>query len=136
MSGAGVVLLAFSPMPLSAGLGPGGVKGAVVHIVAAVVLAGVGTFFIICQVKNRLVVVDDGLTYRYTLRTRHIAWPDVQSVGTMPVPGMGEWWWLQIQTPCGQTPIKSVKGRRKYVEGVAAEISALAADRRSNSPGA
>lgn len=130
----GVLFLVVSPTPLSGGPGKGGTAGWVLGIVVAVAMAGIGLGIIVCQVSNRLLVADDGLTYRYNLRTRHVGWPDVQSVGTTPAKSMGSWWWLQVQTPGGETPIKSVMGTRKYVGGVAAEISALAADRRSDSP--
>jgi hypothetical protein len=123
----GLLFLACSPGPLLGGPGKGGTAGEVLGVLVAILLAGFGLAAIVFQASNRLRVAADGLTYRYNLRTRSIPWSAVLSVGVMPAQSLGSWWWLQIQTPDKQTPIKSVMGTRKYVKRVAAEINALIA---------
>jgi|HubBroStandDraft_5_1064220.scaffolds.fasta_scaffold236520_1 hypothetical protein len=123
----GLLFLACSPGPLLGGPGRGGTVGEVLGVFLAIVLAVFGLAMIVFPISNRLLVAADGLTCRYNLRTRRIPWSDVLSVGAMPAQSLGSWWWLQIQTPARQVPVKSVMGTRKYVERVAAEINGLIA---------
>lgn len=102
--------------------GKGGVAGQILGVFVALLVAGIGLAAIMTGVSTRLVVSGEGLTWRYNLRSRHIAWPDIQSVS---VGFAGGWACLQIDMVHGMpTLIRSVTGTNRCVESIAADIRA------------
>lgn len=74
------------------------------------------------QLASRLVVTEQGLTWRYLTRTRSIAWAEIQDVLLVPASGLGPWYSPSIKASDRLIRINSVIGPRRYTESIVTEI--------------
>jgi Bacterial PH domain len=85
LSGMALIGLSIAIHPGSAGhsgTAPG-------YIAFGGVIVAVFIFLVVCQLTNRLVVTEQGLTWRNMMRVRTVAWADVQDVLTVRASGVG-----------------------------------------------
>jgi hypothetical protein len=90
------------------------------YIAFGIVIAVLCIFIVTGQLASRLVVTADGLTWRVWLRTRSIAWPDIQDV--LVVPGSGGWYSPGVKVDGKLTRINAVNGSRRYTERIVTAI--------------
>jgi Bacterial PH domain len=96
-------------------------------------IAALFLFMIVAQVASRLVVTEEGLTWRSMVRTRSIAWDDIQDVVVVPAASMGPWYSPAVKTGGRLVRINSVIGPRRYTgRVVAAVVAATASGQRTD----
>ncbi|HEY2638267.1 MAG TPA: PH domain-containing protein [Streptosporangiaceae bacterium] len=91
-------------------------------VTVGVLFAAAGVAIFLNQVKSRLVVGDEGLTYGNLFRTRRIGWADVHGVEVCSGNSLGPWYSARVDTGMGRVRINSVLGTRSHLELVAAAI--------------
>lgn len=121
------VSIAVQPDARHPGTAPG-------YIACGSVIAALFLSMIVVQLTARLVVTAQGLTWRSMMRTRSIAWHDIQDVLVVPASSMGRWYSPAVKTEGRLMRINSVIGPRRYTEHVVAAV--VAAWAASQHPGA
>jgi Bacterial PH domain len=79
-------------------------------------------FMTVGQLMSRLIVTEHGLTWRNFLRTRSVAWTDVQEVLVVPANALGRYYSPSIKAAGRSIRINCVIGPRRYTEAVVAAI--------------
>jgi hypothetical protein len=74
------------------------------------------------MIVSRLIVTRHGLTWRYYLRTRSIAWADIQDVLVVPGNAVGRYYGPGIKTDGRLIRVSSVIGPRRYTETIVTAI--------------
>lgn len=97
---------------MGAGTAPG-------YIAFGSILAAACIFMIFGQ---RLIVSERGLTWRSFLRTRSIAWSDIQDVLVVPANAVGRYYSPGIKADGRWMRINSVIGPRRYTETIVTAI--------------
>lgn len=92
------------------------------YIVFGSVLAAVLMLMLAGQLASRLVVTEQGLSWRYMTRTRSIAWAEIQDVLVVPASSLGPWYSPGIKANDRLVRINSVIGPRRYTESIVTEI--------------
>ena len=90
------------------------------YIAFGTILAAFCMFFAVVQVSSRLVVTGDGLTWRVWLRTRSIAWADIQDV--LVVASFRGWYCPGVKADGKLVRINAVVGPRRYNERIVTAI--------------
>jgi Bacterial PH domain len=99
----------------NAGTAPG-------YIAFGSILAAACIFMIFGQLVTRLIVSEHGLTWRSFLRTRSIAWSDIQDVLVVPANALGRYYSPGIKAGGRWIRINSVIGPRRYTETIVTAI--------------
>ncbi len=92
------------------------------YIAFGSVLAALIILLLAGQLASRLVVTEQGLTWRYLARTRSIAWAEIQDVLVVPASGLSPWYSPGIKASGRLIRINSVIGPRRYNERIVTEI--------------
>jgi hypothetical protein len=92
------------------------------YIAFGSILAAVVVFMIVGQLMTRLIVTEHGLTWRSFLRTRSIAWSDIQDVLVVPAKALGRYYSPGIKVDGRRMRINSVIGPRRYTETIVTAI--------------
>lgn len=108
---------------LSISIQPGNHPGtAPGYIAFGAVIVAVFFLLIVCQLTNRVVVTEQGLTWRNMMRTRSVTWPEIQDVQTVTAASAGPWYSPAIRANGKLIRISSLIGPRRYTESVVTEI--------------
>ena len=91
-------------------------------------------FFVVCQLTNRLVVTEQGLTWRNMMPVRTVAWADVQDVLTVRASGVGLWYSPAVRANGELIRIGSVIASRRRVESIVTDIRSTCAGARTTTP--
>ena len=110
--------LSIAIQPGSAGH-PGTAPG---YIAFGGVIVAVFIFLIVCQLTNRLVVTPQGLTWRNMMRTRSVAWADVQDVLTVRASSVGRWYSPAVKANGKLIRINSVMASRRGIDSIVTDI--------------
>ncbi|HUA42518.1 MAG TPA: PH domain-containing protein [Streptosporangiaceae bacterium] len=97
------------------------------YIACGSVIAALFLFMIVALLASRLVVSAEGISWRSVVRTRSIAWDDIQDVVVVPASSVGPWYSPAVKTDGRLVRINSVIGPRRYAEGVVAAVVAARA---------
>jgi hypothetical protein len=92
------------------------------YIAFGSILAAAFVFLIFGQLTTRLIVTEHGLTWRNFLRTRSIAWSDIQDVLVVPAKALGRYYSPGIKADGRWMRINSVIGPRRYTETIVTAI--------------
>jgi hypothetical protein len=92
------------------------------YIAFGTVLAAFCIFLMVCALAERLVLTEQGLTWRHMLRTRNIAWASIQDVLVVPAASAGHWFSPAVKADGRLIRINSVLGSRRYIENVVTAI--------------
>ena len=92
------------------------------YIAFGSILAAVLVFMIVVQLMARLIVTEHGLSWRSFLRTRSIAWSDIQDVLVVPAKSIGRHYSPGIKVDGKWMRISSVNGPRRYTETIVSAI--------------
>jgi Bacterial PH domain len=92
------------------------------YIAFGIIITALCIFAVTSQLTSRLVVTPEGLTWRVMLRTRSIAWADIQDV--LVVPGSRGWHSLGVKAEGKLMRINAVIGSRRYTERIVTAIRA------------
>lgn len=92
------------------------------YIAFGSVLAALLILLLAGELASRLVVTEQGLTWRYVTRTRSIAWAEIQDVLVAPAASLGPWYSPGIKASDRLIRINSVIGPRRYTESIVTEI--------------
>jgi hypothetical protein len=92
------------------------------YIAFGSILVAAGVFMIVVQLMARLIVTEHGLAWRSFLRTRSIAWNDIQDVLVIPAKSIGRYYSPGIEVGGRLMRISSVVGPRRYTETVVTAI--------------
>jgi Bacterial PH domain len=92
------------------------------YIAVGAVIVAACIFLIVGQLTNRLLVTEPGLSWRNMMRTRNVAWADVEDVRMVSAASAGPWYSPAIRVNGKLIRISSVIGSRRYVERVASDI--------------
>jgi hypothetical protein len=116
--------------------GPAGHPGtAPGYIAFGSVGAAIFILMIVGQLASRLVVTEEGLTWRIMTRARSVAWADIQDVLVVPTNALGLYYSPGVKANGRLMRINSVIGPRRYTRQVVAEIrQAWAASLAANAP--
>jgi hypothetical protein len=119
----GLTLMAVIGVSIAIDPGDAGQSGTAPGYIAcgSVVAAGC-ILLIVGQFASRLVVTEQGLTWRYFLRTKSIAWADVQDVLTVPASAAGRYYSPGVKAGGRLIRINCVIGQRRYTESIVAAI--------------
>jgi hypothetical protein len=90
------------------------------YIACGIIIAALCISIVTGQLTSRLVVTADGLTWRVWLRSRSIAWTDIQDV--LVVPGSGGWYSPGVKADGKLIRINAVTGSRRYTERIVTAI--------------
>jgi hypothetical protein len=118
MSAMALIGLSIAIQPGSAGH-PGTAPG---YIAFGGVIVAVFVFLIVCQLTNRLVVTEQGLTWRSMMRTKSVAWADVQDVLTVTASSVGRWSSPAVKANGKLIRINSVIASRRRIESIVTDI--------------
>ena len=77
---------------------------------------------IVVQLMARLIVTEHGLSWRSFLRTRSIAWSEIQDVLVVPAKAIGRYYSPGIKVDGKWMRISSVAGTRRYTETIVTAI--------------
>src|SRR5271165_1481140 len=88
-------------------------------------------FLIVCQLTNRLVVTEHGLTWRNMMRTKSVAWAGIQDVRMVTAASPGPWYSPAVEANGKLIRISSVIGSRRYTESIVADIRSTWAQARA-----
>jgi hypothetical protein len=92
------------------------------YIAFGSILAAVFVFMIVVQLMARLIVTEHGLSWRSFLRTRSIAWSEIQDVLVAPAKSIGRCYSPGIKVDGKWMRISSVNGPRRYTETIVSAI--------------
>ncbi|MBO0822264.1 MAG: PH domain-containing protein [Actinobacteria bacterium] len=92
------------------------------YIAFGSVLAALLILLLVGELASRLVLTEQGLTWRYVTRTRSIAWAEIQDVLVVPASGLGPRYSPGIKADDRLIRINSVIGPRRYTERIVTEI--------------
>jgi hypothetical protein len=92
------------------------------YIAVGSILAAVAVFMIVVQLMARLTVTEHGLAWRSFLRTKSIAWSDIQDVLVVPAKTIGRYYSPGIKVDGRWMRISSVIGPRRYTETIVTAI--------------
>jgi hypothetical protein len=92
------------------------------------------TFAFVGELTSRLAVTDHGLTWRYWMRTKSVAWADIQDVIVMPAASFGPWCSPGVRTAGRLMRINSVIGPRRYTEKIVTAIRETRSQARNATP--
>jgi Bacterial PH domain len=92
------------------------------YIAFGSILVAAFAFMIVGQLTTRLIVTEHGLTWRNFLRTRSIAWSDIQDVLVVPAQALGRYYSPGIKADGRWMRINSVIGPRRYTETIVTAI--------------
>ena len=92
------------------------------YIAFGSILVAAGVFMIVVQLMARLVVTGHGLSWRSFLRTRSIAWGDIEDVLVVPAKAVGRYYSPGIEVGGRCLRIDSVIGPRRYTETIVSAI--------------
>jgi hypothetical protein len=109
------VSIAIQPNAAHPGTAPG-------YIAFGTVLAAFCIFLMVCALAERIVLTEQGLTWRHMLRTRNVAWASIQDVLVVPAASAGHWYSPAVKADGRLIRINSVLGSRRYIENVVAAI--------------
>ena len=98
------------------------------------VIVAVLIFFLVCQLTDRLVVTEQGLTWRSMMRIRTVAWADVQDVLTVGARSYGPWYSPAVKANGKLIRIGSVIASRRRVESIVTDIRSTCAGARTTTP--
>ena len=130
LSGMALIGLSIAIHPGSAGH-PGTAPG---YIAFGGVIVAVFIFLVVCQLTNRLVVTEQGLTWRNMMRVRTVAWADVQDVLTVSASSRGPWYSPAVRANGELIRIGSVIASRRRVESIVTDIRSTCAEARTTTP--
>jgi PH (Pleckstrin Homology) domain-containing protein len=117
------LLSAMALIGLSIAIQPGSSPGtAPGYIAFGGVIVAVFIFLMACQLTNRLVVTEQGLTWRNMMRTRTVAWADVQDVLTVTASSVGRWYSPAVKANGKLIRISSVMASRRRIESIVTDI--------------
>lgn len=85
-------------------------------------IAAMGIYLAISQLRHRLVVTQDGLTWSFLLRTRTVVWADVQDIDVVRGYSSQDYYSPGIRTATGMVRVTCILGRRDYIEKVVSGI--------------
>lgn len=101
------------------------------YIAFGCVIVAACIFAIVCQLTNRVVLTQHGLAWRNLMRTRSVAWADVQQVGTAVAASVGRWYSPAVKANGKLIRINSIIGSRRYVESIVADIRSVWTEART-----
>jgi hypothetical protein len=130
LSGMALIGLSIAIHPGSADH-PGTAPG---YIAFGGVIVAVFMFLVVCQLTNRLVVTEQGLTWRNMMRIRTVAWTDVQDVLTVRASSVGLWYSPAVKANGKLIRIGSVIASRRRVESIVTDIRSTCAETRTTTP--
>ena len=104
------------------------------YIAFGAVIVAVLIFFVVCQLTNRLVVTEQGLTWRNMMRIRTVAWADVQDVLIVGASSRGPWYSPAVKVNGKLIRIGSVIASRRRVESIVTDIRSTCAEARTTTP--
>jgi Bacterial PH domain len=107
--------IAIQPNASHPGTAPG-------YIALGSLLAAIWIILLVRQLNARLVVTEDGLTWHSAIRTRRIAWDDIQDVRTVHVAGLTPWYSPLVTTGGRPIRIDTVIGPRSHADHVVIAI--------------
>jgi hypothetical protein len=108
-----------------------GVSGVVVSIIT------LAFSIVLCSavITSRLVVTDEGIVFRHTLKRRAIPWSSVRSFEVGAPRGLLPWPGLILNSASGRVHIDSIVGTRSFVEKVVADLRRFQRDQSTRSVG-
>jgi hypothetical protein len=92
------------------------------YIAFGSVITAACVFFLVAQLTSRLVVAEDGLTWRSMLRTRSVDSAEIEDVVVMPAASFGPWYSPGVKTDSRLMRINSVIGPRRYTKSIVTVI--------------
>jgi hypothetical protein len=92
------------------------------YIAVGSLIAALCILMIVGQLASRLVVTEQGLTWRYMMRTKSTAWADIQDVLTVPANALGRYYSPGIKADGRLIRINSVIAPRRYTYEIVAEL--------------
>lgn len=92
------------------------------YIAFGSILAAAFIFMIVCQLTTRLIVTEHGLTWRNFLRTKSIAWSEIQDVRVVRASTLGRYYSPSIKADGRWLRINSVIGPHRYIETIVTGI--------------
>jgi hypothetical protein len=110
---------------LEIALEPGGTSArgtAPGYLITGIIIGLAGLLVAACQVRSRMVVSNQGITWCHLLRTRAVGWDDIHEIKIVRAASMGSWYSPGITTTAGSVRINSVMGSRRYVAKIVAAI--------------
>ena len=90
------------------------------YIAFGVIMTALCIFLVTGQLTSRLFVTEEGLTWRVMLRTRSIAWADIEDVLVMA--GSRGWHSPGVEVDGKLIRINAVMGSRRYTERIVIAI--------------
>jgi Bacterial PH domain len=97
-------------------------------ILTGIAFGLIGILVAACQIRSRMVVSDQGITWCHLLRTRSVGWDNIREIRTVRAASMGSWFSPGLTTTAGAVRINSVMGSRRYVANIVAAMQAARPD--------